>query len=240
MARISADGPAGTVTGGTVTAGAVGRGAGVWIRSAAWKPPVRNSAALEIGSKAGSPNASAIVAPEKPIAAKAQVVLSAIFQMLFDLILRFRSRPGCAQVKLPSISISAEHDPSASDKFFSNGLDLKWHGAAFSNPEIADPMAMVADVQHIWAPMMSLPVPTIAAVNGHAFAGGAMFALAHDQVLMRQDRGFWCVNELLLKMRFTPGTQALLSGQLAIGRSARRLLTADAQNVVPKTCTQYM
>lgn len=182
MARISADGPAGTVTGGTVTAGAVGRGAGVWIRSAAWKPPVRNSAALEIGSKAGSPNASAIVAPEKPIAAKAQVVLSAIFQMLFDLILRFRSRPGCAQVKLPSISISAEHDPSASDKFFSNGLDLKWHGAAFSNPEIADPMAMVADVQHIWAPMMSLPVPTI----------------------------------------------------------ARRLLTADAQNVVPKTCTQYM
>ena len=111
-------------------------------------------------------------------------------------------------------------------KFFSNGLDLEWLGAAFSDPEIADPMAMVADVQHIWAPMMSLPVPTIAAVNGHAFAGGAMFALAHDQVLMRQDRGFWCVNELLLKMRFTPGMQALLSGRLPIQTARKAILTA--------------
>lgn len=115
-------------------------------------------------------------------------------------------------------------------KFFSNGIDLEWLGAAFQDPEVADPMAMVADMQRMWARVMSLPVPTIAAVNGHAFAGGAMFALAHDHLLMREDRGFWCVNELLLKMRFTPGMQALLSGRLPIQTARSAILTAHRFN----------
>jgi enoyl-CoA hydratase/carnithine racemase len=57
-----------------------------------------------------------------------------------------------------------------------------------------------------------------------------MFALAHDQVLMREDRGFWCVNELLLKMRFTPGMQALLSGRLPIQTARKAILTAHRFN----------
>ena len=111
-------------------------------------------------------------------------------------------------------------------KFYSNGIDLDWLGAAFQDPDVDDPMAMVADMQQMWARVMSLPVPTIAAVNGHAFAGGAMFALAHDHVLMREDRGFWCVNELLLRMRFTPGMQALLSSRLPIQTARKAILTA--------------
>ena len=111
-------------------------------------------------------------------------------------------------------------------KFFSNGIDLDWLGAALQDPDIDDPMSMVADMQQMWARVMSLPVPTVAAVNGHAFAGGAMFALAHDQVLMREDRGFWCVNELLLRMRFTPGMQALLSSRLPIPTARKAILTA--------------
>jgi enoyl-CoA hydratase/carnithine racemase len=115
-------------------------------------------------------------------------------------------------------------------KFFSNGLDLAWLDAAFQDPDIAHPMAMVADVQRMWARMMSLPIPTIAALNGHAFAAGGMFALAHDHVLMREDRGFWCVNELLLKIRFTPGMQALLSGRLPVQTARKAILTAHRFN----------
>ncbi len=111
-------------------------------------------------------------------------------------------------------------------KFFSNGIDLDWLGAAFQDPDVDNPMSMVADMQQMWARVMSLPVPTVAAVNGHAFAGGAMFALAHDHVLMREDRGFWCVNELLLRMRFTPGMQALLSSRLPITTARKAILTA--------------
>ena len=39
-------------------------------------------------------------------------------------------------------------------------------------------------------------MPTIALINGHAFAGGLMTAMMHDYRLMNPDRGFLCLNEL--------------------------------------------
>lgn len=39
-------------------------------------------------------------------------------------------------------------------------------------------------------------MPTIALINGHAFAGGLMTALMHDYRIMNPHRGFLCVNEL--------------------------------------------
>jgi enoyl-CoA hydratase/carnithine racemase len=50
------------------------------------------------------------------------------------------------------------------------------------------------------ARMITLPVPTIAAVNGHAFGAGFMFALCHDYRIMREDRGYLCANEIQLGM----------------------------------------
>lgn len=111
-------------------------------------------------------------------------------------------------------------------KFFSNGLDLEW----MMSGEVDDPMAMVSDMMRMWARVMSLPMPTVAAVNGHAFAGGAMFTLAHDHVLMRSDRGYWCVNEAVLRLRLTPGMQAILSGRLPAPTARRAILTAHRFN----------
>lgn len=39
-------------------------------------------------------------------------------------------------------------------------------------------------------------MPTIALINGHAFAGGLMTAMMHDYRIMNPHRGFVCVNEL--------------------------------------------
>ena len=111
-------------------------------------------------------------------------------------------------------------------KFFSNGIDLDWMLSRRDDPVVDDPMAFIGDMSRMWARVMSLPVPTVAAVNGHAFAGGAMFSLAHDHVLMRADRGYWCVNEVLLRMRLTPGMQAILSGRLTLPTARRAILTA--------------
>ncbi len=33
-------------------------------------------------------------------------------------------------------------------------------------------------------------------MNGHAFAGGCIFAIAHDYRIMRKERGFLCMNEI--------------------------------------------
>ncbi len=48
--------------------------------------------------------------------------------------------------------------------------------------------------------IIMLPIPTVAAVNGHAFGAGFMTALCHDVRMMRADRGFLCANEMQLGM----------------------------------------
>lgn len=39
-------------------------------------------------------------------------------------------------------------------------------------------------------------MPTVAWMNGHAFAGGLMLAMHHDYRVMNAERGFACLNEL--------------------------------------------
>ena len=74
---------------------------------------------------------------------------------------------------------------TATGKFFSNGLDLEWLGA--HGEEMA---GYIARVQALFARVLELPVVTVAALQGHTFAAGAMLALAHDYRVMRADRGF--------------------------------------------------
>lgn len=40
------------------------------------------------------------------------------------------------------------------------------------------------------------PMPTMALINGHAFAGGLMTAMMHDYRIFNPHRGFVCLNEL--------------------------------------------
>ena len=57
----------------------------------------------------------------------------------------------------------------ARGKFYSNGLDLDW---VLAHPDQWS--AYVADVQALLARVLALPMPTVAAVTGHAFGAGAM------------------------------------------------------------------
>lgn len=84
-------------------------------------------------------------------------------------------------------------------KFFSNGLDLDWMG---SDDGRADP-TFLDDVHRLLLRVLHLDLITVAAVNGHAFAGGAMLAAAHDYRVMRADRGYWCIPEVDLGLPLT-------------------------------------
>ncbi len=122
--------------------------------------------------------------------------------------------------------IDDTQDPKAlvvvgTGKFFSNGLDLDWLGTGEE-----DMVGFIADVMAMWARILAAPYPTVAAVNGHAFAGGAMFALAFDQRVMRVDRGFWCVNELLLGMDLPPGMAAIVQAKLPAPVAHKAVTTA--------------
>lgn len=98
----------------------------------------------------------------------------------------------------PAVLVTA----SADQKFFSNGLDLAWVTAASTGADGeldgGDRAAFGPEVMALFARLMTFPMPTVCAVNGHCFGAGLMIALCHDVRVMREDRGFLCANELEL------------------------------------------
>ncbi|MDX2546307.1 enoyl-CoA hydratase-related protein [Streptomyces sp. WI04-05B] len=110
---------------------------------------------------------------------------------------------------------------TATGKFYSNGLDLDWLLAHSDEHP-----GYVVRVQELFARMLSLPVITVAALQGHAFAAGAMFSLAHDFRVMRVDRGYWCLPEVDIDIPFTPGMSALIQARLGPHTAHRAMLTA--------------
>lgn len=97
-----------------------------------------------------------------------------------------------------------------SDKFYSNGLDLEWLGGINE----AEGREFIGDVIRLLGRVMGMAVPTVAAINGHAFAGGAMLALAHDFRVMRSDRGFFCLPEVDLGLPLGAGMATLIKTRL--------------------------
>ena len=97
---------------------------------------------------------------------------------------------------------------SASEKFFSNGLDLEWLSADGEHRG-GDRTVFGAEFMALMGRLITLEVPTVCAINGHAFGAGFMAALCHDVRIMRNDRGFICANEMQLGMRIPTPELAL-------------------------------
>lgn len=104
-------------------------------------------------------------------------------------------------------------------KFFSNGHDVKW----LSNTSISEGTRFINSFFETLERIMTLAFPTVAAMSGHAFAGGCLLAMACDYRVMREDRGFVCMNEVDMKT-VKPGTypdadrkvNAVLSSKLPV------------------------
>ena len=123
-------------------------------------------------------------------------------------------------------------------KFFSNGIDL----AAAATLDADGLRAFTHDFEALGVRLALLPVPTIAALNGHAFAGGAVFALACDERVMRSDRGWVCLNEVdvqvplprrlmnVVRAKLTPAVarDALLAARRFTGPEALANAVVDA------------
>jgi enoyl-CoA hydratase/carnithine racemase len=104
---------------------------------------------------------------------------------------------------------------SADAKFFSNGLDLEWVAAlADSDPE-GERAAFGTEFMALMGRIITFPIPTVAAVNGHGFGAGMMCALCHDVRIMRADRGFLCANEMQIGFRIPTPELALFRHKLS-------------------------
>lgn len=130
---------------------------------------------------------------------------------------------------------------TAGGKFYSNGLDLDWLSAHTDEGQW-----YIGRVHRLLARMLTLPLPTAAAVAGHAFGAGAMLAIAHDFRVMRADRGYFCFPEVDIRIPFHPGMAALIQAKLtpraavASMTTGRRFSGPDAEEfgIVDASCPE--
>ena len=105
-------------------------------------------------------------------------------------------------------------------KFFSNGLDLD----RFANfDELA---ATVATLCRLIGRLLVFPAYTVAAINGHAFAAGALLTCAFDHRIMREDRGYWCMNEAEIGLELSAELWSILEHRLPRATAVTAITTA--------------
>jgi Delta3-Delta2-enoyl-CoA isomerase len=106
-------------------------------------------------------------------------------------------------------------------KFFSNGLDLARFGA-----DRDEFLATLKELKRTIGRLFLFPAYTVAAINGHAFAGGALTSCAFDYRVMRDDRGYWCMNEAEIGLALDDQLYSILAHRLPTATARVVALTA--------------
>jgi len=127
---------------------------------------------------------------------------------------------------------------TGSGKAFSTGLNV----AALMGYQPEQMATFGTEIKRLYGRLLNFPVPTIAAINGHAFAAGAFLALACDYRIMREDKGWFCISEVdvgvpinpevlaIAQLKLTPSVlrDAVLMGKRFGGPECVDLAIADA------------
>lgn len=131
-------------------------------------------------------------------------------------------------------------------KIFSNGIDLDWLAPVIQKNDLTRSKGFFYQLNSLFRRLVTYPLVTIAAISGHAFAGGAILTCAFDFRLMRSDRGFFCLPEVDLGIPFLPGMNALLKKAIPLPKlidlefTGRRLTAEEclAYQIVLNACPE--
>lgn len=104
-------------------------------------------------------------------------------------------------------------------KYFSLGLDL---ASYYSSPS---PQHLFHTTYQLFlSRLLSLPMVTVAAINGHAIAGGMVAALCCDYRVMHSERGFMAMNEIQLPSSVPTGMLVVVQQKVVDPALQRDLL----------------
>ena len=93
---------------------------------------------------------------------------------------------------------------STDEKNFSQGIDIEWLGQKMQDQDFDSIKSFMYGINDIFKRILFMPLPVIAAINGHAFGNGAMLACTCDFRFMKKDRGFFCFPEVDISIPFLP------------------------------------
>jgi len=133
---------------------------------------------------------------------------------------------------------------SSHEKIFSNGIDLDWLVSFIQKNDLDTAKRFLYTMNSLFKRLLIYPMPTIAAMTGHAFAGGAIMCCAFDFRFMRSDRGFFCFPEVDLGIPFLPGMIALAEKAIPMYKleemkyTGKRLTAYECEehHIVMKAC----
>jgi len=133
---------------------------------------------------------------------------------------------------------------SSHEKIFCNGIDLTWLQPVIQEKDFETTELFLRKMMALFGRILLYPTPTIAAISGHSFAGGAIMSCAFDFRFMRSDRGFFCFPEVDLGIPFLPGMVAIIKKAIPAYKFEEmqymgKRLTAEeceAHHIVTKAC----
>ena len=99
---------------------------------------------------------------------------------------------------------------STDEKNFCQGIDVEWLGQKMNEQDFDSVKLFMHGMNAIFKRILFMPVPVIAAINGHAFGNGAMLACTCDFRFMKKDKGFFCFPEVDISIPFLPGMIAFV------------------------------
>ncbi len=133
---------------------------------------------------------------------------------------------------------------STDKKNFSQGIDVEWLGQKMHDKDSDSIKAFMYGMNTIFKRILLMPIPVIAAINGHAFGNGAMLACTCDFRFMTKDKGFFCFPEVDINIPFLPGMIAFVRKSIPEYKfnemilSGRRVVAEELEesHVIVKAC----
>ena len=101
---------------------------------------------------------------------------------------------------------------SSDEKNFSQGIDVEWLNQKIAEQDFDCIKTFMYAMNTVFKRLLLMPLPVIAAINGHAFGNGAILSCACDFRFMRKDKGFFCFPEVDVNIPFLPGMIAFRLG----------------------------